>query len=397
MTENSVENSLGYKLGGCVSQLFLMLLGLALAFGMLEGVLRLAPERFFSASHGQRSVWFHPTQSHKYGRNAEFTWTQYPLDPVTVTTNSDGWRDDEYDRRASDDTTRIAVIGDSFSASVMLPREQIYADLLEVSLNERLSQPVEVLNAGVEGYNLRAEILAYRNEVAQYSPDIVIWQIFLGNDLEVYPVEDTFARKNSLKNRALRSYGVFLIRCFYDQLCGSAAQAQPLENTLMTARDQTVVDYYGVAPPDEAWSADALFAVQAAALDPQFALDNADAFRSTAAIIDAFAQELDAQGIPLLVVFAPTQMQVDATLRDIYIGDAVNQLELNLPENEIQAMLVTPPPMLTLADAFADACTSELCGYLPYDSHWSAVGNAIVSSEIETALCETPVFALRCN
>ena len=83
---------------------------------------------------------------------------------------------------------RIACIGDSLTLGEGVRWEHTFTALL----SERLStadSPVEVLNFGINGYELLHERVLLEQVVSQFEPDFVIWQ-FYPNDVAVFDVDE---------------------------------------------------------------------------------------------------------------------------------------------------------------------------------------------------------------
>lgn len=72
-------------------------------------------------------------------------------------------------------TIRIAVLGDSFVASVEVERHQNFCSILEEKLNAELSKSkYEVLNFGVGGYDPGQMYLTLKERVLDFAPDLVV-------------------------------------------------------------------------------------------------------------------------------------------------------------------------------------------------------------------------------
>jgi hypothetical protein len=104
-----------------------------------------------------------------------------------VRVNAAGSRDDrEYARAKPAGVYRIAVLGDSYSEAMQVPRSQTYWALLAGRLAAcgfRDARPVEVLNFGVSGYGTAQEVLALESTALGYRPDLVLLQFTNGNDV----------------------------------------------------------------------------------------------------------------------------------------------------------------------------------------------------------------------
>lgn len=99
-----------------------------------------------------------------------------------VRTNAAGFRDVERQQDKPPGVLRIAVVGDSFTEAIQVPREKSYSYRLERMLDER-GYRVQVLNFGVSGFGTAQELEMLRHEVLAYQPDLVILQVFPGNDI----------------------------------------------------------------------------------------------------------------------------------------------------------------------------------------------------------------------
>lgn len=88
-------------------------------------------------------------------------------------------------------TFRIAMLGDSITQGLHEATENTFSSQLERLLNtysreNNLGTVFEVMNCGVSGYNLEAEVETLKTKVLAYSPDIVVINFF-HNDNEPIP------------------------------------------------------------------------------------------------------------------------------------------------------------------------------------------------------------------
>jgi lysophospholipase L1-like esterase len=107
--------------------------------------------------------------------------------PVEI--SSAGLRDDEFIPVKPADTFRVLALGDSTLFGWGVDRLETYSELLEDSLcseARRLPHPlqVEVINAGVPGYNSRQEVETFKAFDPGLNPDVVLIQ-FDRNDIEI--------------------------------------------------------------------------------------------------------------------------------------------------------------------------------------------------------------------
>ena len=70
---------------------------------------------------------------------------------LLVTTNSEGMADREYAAAKPAGTIRIALLGDSVTASLYTPQTAKFKSLWEKAQSQTLGKPVEILNFGIDG------------------------------------------------------------------------------------------------------------------------------------------------------------------------------------------------------------------------------------------------------
>lgn len=94
----------------------------------------------------------------------------------TVETNSKGLRDEAFQKRPPPNTTRILVIGDSFTFGWGLESEQRYTEILERKLDQSPSSSVDyqVINAAVPGWGMKDYYTFLKERGVGYNPDIVV-------------------------------------------------------------------------------------------------------------------------------------------------------------------------------------------------------------------------------
>ena len=103
------------------------------------------------------------------------------LEPFRVAINADGFRDRAFSREKPAGTKRIVVVGDSITFGEGVEADATYAKVLERRLNENGTDPFEVLNMGVPGFDLAEKVAMLANKGVSYDPDLVILQ-YCGDD-----------------------------------------------------------------------------------------------------------------------------------------------------------------------------------------------------------------------
>ena len=97
--------------------------------------------------------------------------------------NRYGFRDGDFSVRKPPGTTRIVVVGDSFTAAMGIAEEERYTERLEAALRSRLGR-VEVLNFANPGAELDDHVETLERAVLPVHPDFVLLQWYV-NDVEI--------------------------------------------------------------------------------------------------------------------------------------------------------------------------------------------------------------------
>ncbi len=124
----------------------------------------------------------HPQFGYRMQPHAEFLFASpYHGYSARVRTNGRGLRDDDVTVPKPTGVFRVLLLGDSVTAGLEVDKEESFEAVCEKLLS--VSGPVEVINAGVRGYNLDNILLFFENEGASYEPDVVLY-LFVENDLK---------------------------------------------------------------------------------------------------------------------------------------------------------------------------------------------------------------------
>ncbi len=127
--------------------------------------------------------------------NARFTYRNLPhVEPPSapVRVNAAGLRGDDVPATKAPGERRVLVLGDSYTAAVQLPEDEIYTTLLEQRLNAAATGArYRVANAGVNGAGTGHEVLYYEHEGAALAPDVVVLQ-YAWNDVADTRAHDAF-------------------------------------------------------------------------------------------------------------------------------------------------------------------------------------------------------------
>jgi len=146
---------------------------------VIEGVLRISGIARMTA----RFTCFHPVLGKVYCATTEGTFTKTSYSHYLVV-NSDGMVDREYPIAKPGGTLRVALLGDSFTASEYLPTADKFEGLLERDLSQQLDKPVEILNFGISGSETWDQLQIFHLRAVKYQPDLTFLAFYWGNDIK---------------------------------------------------------------------------------------------------------------------------------------------------------------------------------------------------------------------
>jgi lysophospholipase L1-like esterase len=161
------------------------LLSIGILFIAAEELVRfLVPqETFWPISNIYQSV---NTPSVSYTLKPNFQGTAFGVDLMT---NHLGFRGPEWPLAKSQNTFRIALLGDSHAFGYGVPFKDTVGEKLADLLNARGDGHYEVLNFAVSAYNSQQELAVLRAYALPYHPDLVI-VIASSNDDDPTPLVD---------------------------------------------------------------------------------------------------------------------------------------------------------------------------------------------------------------
>jgi len=119
---------------------------------------------------------------------------------LLVTTNSEGMADREYPRAKPADTIRVALLGDSLTASLYTPQQAKFKTHWEKALTQSSGKAVEIMNFGIDGSGTWEQVQMLYLRARNYQPDYVLLTFFWGNDVWNNSTSRDKGRPNPLKN-----------------------------------------------------------------------------------------------------------------------------------------------------------------------------------------------------
>lgn len=95
----------------------------------------------------------------------------------------------DYPAEKPTNTYRIITLGDSFTYGLYVDTKNNWPEQLENKLNQEIRceniSKFEVINLGVQGYDIQYSVERYRLRGQKYAPDLILWFIKLNNFIQI--------------------------------------------------------------------------------------------------------------------------------------------------------------------------------------------------------------------
>lgn len=106
------------------------------------------------------------------------------LNPAAADVNGKGFLGPCFKQKKQEGVKRIALVGDSFTASIQVPFDQTWPVLLQGALSTKFpDSEIEVVNVGVGGFGLDNQLAIIQHVIPALDADVVIQSTYLGNDI----------------------------------------------------------------------------------------------------------------------------------------------------------------------------------------------------------------------
>lgn len=234
---------------------------------------------------------------------------------LLVTTNSEGMADREYAAGKPAGTIRIALLGDSVTASLYTPQAEKFKSLWEKALSQSLGKPVEIMNFGIDGTGTWEQLQMFQLRARQYKPDYVVLSFFWGNDVwnnsrsrdkgRPNPLKDEYGEQSWVRNLQVKH------RKSIRWLWNNSAAFQFLDT--LKDRAETNMDYKRALQSAQTGPAVAPAAAPANApqpqYDPSFFWDS-DSWKLTRELIIKLRDTASRNDVRLLVLGIPMYDQL---------------------------------------------------------------------------------------
>lgn len=167
----------------CVlKKLALLLAAIAVAGVTAEIALRVMKPVAVGVSHQPCIYEPAPGWGYRYKPNSiGLIYRNFEMNRI-VRINSMGFHDVEHDLSEPADPLRIVAVGDSFTAAIHVPVAQGWTQTLQRILQNRHSQPVQVINLGLDSTGTDVHLAILEQYLSVLKPDVVILA-FYANDV----------------------------------------------------------------------------------------------------------------------------------------------------------------------------------------------------------------------
>ncbi|GJM32882.1 MAG: hypothetical protein DHS20C18_18830 [Saprospiraceae bacterium] len=107
-------------------------------------------------------------------------------EPFVLKFNNKGFRGEKFRKKKPANAKRILVIGDSYTAGLDYPDNEVFTGQLESALNESADTRYEVLNASCPAWGTDQQYAYWETEGHEYQPDYVLVMVAPNDIREMY-------------------------------------------------------------------------------------------------------------------------------------------------------------------------------------------------------------------
>jgi hypothetical protein len=370
--------------GWILSRTSLLLMGLLISLLITEGLVRAVMPTPFALNEVQRFFIYHERLGHAFepGKTGIHT---IPFESQTqVAINSKGMRHPDVPTAKPPGVKRLAVLGDSFTSNMAVPQNQVFTEVM----NRLLDGEWEVLNFGVDGYTTLQEWMQFNESVVAFEPDAVMLVFYLRNDLE-----DNVGHPDRINYRPLARLDaqekaeVFNVPCPMPPQLVADSESRPILQ---------ITDFHLYNLARKAWGVRDHVLLNAYPEIPLFNVQIGDGFAYSWKLFEAILAELkrdcDARNLPLVLVNAPTILQVyeeeywepvrqSKHLQETYDLGLPSKIMADVSGRLDVAFVDLLPPLRE------HAANGEILYYQIFQ-HWNALGNRRVGEILARHVAE---------
>ncbi len=292
----------------------------------------------------------------------------YPL-------NSGGFRDEEFGPKDKN-TFRIVGLGDSFTFGVT-PYPQNFMTIAEEIINERLpGRKAEIYNMGIPSIGPREELSLLTGEALSWDPDLVMINVFVGNDFS----ESMRSERKKFVERY--SYTATLLYRVYKLLTKTSSDFRERYKDRLTSYCDTCKTFTKESYMELEAGRSYIFNAR----DPNFESQLSDVLF----YLDQANKICKSKDIDLLICIFPDELQVNPGLKEAVVTKLAasgirpewdNSLPNRRLSEELAKMNIAHIDLLPVFESRKDS----VC-YVPQDSHWNLYGNRLAGNYLAEEL-----------
>lgn len=347
--------------------------------GLIFLALLLGLELFFSFQpRFARTVWSfdeHTLWRLKKGHTGKKLYGQGEQDTYfTLKLNKQGFRGASFQKKKEADKIRIMALGDSYTAGLDYPLDDIFSHQLERGINaNQATGKVEVYNASCPAWGTDQAYLYWENEGKEYQPDYLLLMVAPNDLREAYNKELlTLEANGRLQFNAIK---MPLGKRLGWKLATKSSLYQYLQQQVFLTKYGNFFDIYADYPvhfgegDSTNWDLPIFLKKPFAEVEASMAL-----FKSLISHLDKSCKAANSQ---LVLAIIPSKMEFDGTLSDSLYqpGQVAHQLEVIAKANEI--------PYINLYDALKQDTNPERI-YMQDEFHLNSQGHQFVSEHLLT-------------
>lgn len=295
----------------------------------------------------------------------------HPEEPFDLIYDKNGFRNEE-DLTSAD----IAVIGDSYVESQMMPGSQLATTLLA-----ELTK-LTVANLGQSGYGPQQELVVLKRHALSLRPKTVVWVFYEGNDLldargyanKLTDLKATWGRVDSFWYRSFTKNSLAW-------LTRSLRTCVPNQHEKPQAARTTVVDSEGKKHK---------LYVKGRSVSVTLTKQELDDLQKTVAVLEEAHRVVQQGGARLMVVFAPVAYRVYHEITGFEgVGGGATRWDVNDLPDRLRGLVAELSPdidYLDLTPALRSAARNNTMVFLHDDTHWTAEGHRVVAEALAEAL-----------
>ena len=290
---------------------------------------------------------------------------------VETVASSQGLRNREVRPKGPQDY-RVLVLGDSFTVGSSVEQQSAYPQVLERVLGRETTRPVEVINAGVGGWDPFQYAQYFAREGFRFEPDLVLVGFFVGNDtyskaLSVDRLPTSVAGRRISREAASRWSVLLEVKLYeYSHLARAMRPTLPASPPRRSCDDFT----------------EAFLRVQARRLANHLRA-SPERVAAAKANVDQILRIRDhaaERGVPVVVALLPDETQVNQALQSRLLSNRdASRFDFSMPQALLSDLMARAG--LPVVDLLAGFRADSRCLY-DNTTHWNSEGHVLAAELI---------------